>query len=258
LNQDLWPGAGQGFNLVQGPRGQRWICLTFDGGSNAEATDEVLEILRTRKLRTTIFLTGAFIRRYPEKVLRMVADGHEVGNHTWSHPHLAPGGQRDPQWTQARFQAELLAADAAFQRLTGRPMAPLWRAPYGEHTPELRRWAEAIGYRHVHWSEGADTLDWATPQQRTLYRNGTAILKRLKERMNRPDGDGLIVLMHLGSERNEEDRPTRGLGSFLDDCIRAGWRLVPASAYLEALGHPAWDPQRRIPLLDAGAAEARK
>ncbi len=253
-----WPGAGEAFNLVRGPRGRRQVCLTFDGGSNAEVADEVLDTLRTRGIRTTMFLTGTFIQRFPERVLRMVADGHEVGNHTWSHPHLAPNGARDPQWTQARVQAELLAADAAFQRLTGRPMAPLWRAPYGEHTAEIRRWAEAVGYRHIYWSEGADTLDWATPQQRALYRSGQAILKRLKVRMAQPDGDGLIVLMHLGSERQAEDRPSNGLGAFLDEALRSGWTFVPVSTYLEAAGKPAWDSRPRVPLLDAWTAEARK
>lgn len=253
-----WPGAGEAFNLVRGPRGGRQVCITFDGGSNAEVADEVLDALRARGIRTTMFLTGAFIQRFPERVARMVADGHEVGNHTWSHPHFAPNGVRDPQWTQARVQAELLAADAAFRRLTGHPMAPLWRAPYGEHTADIRRWAEAVGYRHIYWSEGADTLDWATPQQRTLYRSGQAILKRLKARMAKPDGDGLIVLMHLGSERHAEDRPTNGLGAFLDEALRAGWTFVPVGAYLRAAGKPAWDPRHRLPLLDAQPAEARK
>lgn len=253
-----WPGAGEGFNLVRGPRDPRQICLTFDGGSNAEGTDEVLDTLRARSIRTTMFLTGAFIQRYPERVLRMVADGHEVGNHTWSHPHFAPNGSRDPRWTQDRVQAELLAADAAFLRLTGRPMAPLWRAPYGEHTADLRRWAEAVGYRHIHWSEGADTLDWATPRERALYRNGAAILQRLKARMARPDGRGLIVLMHLGSERHEEDRPSRHLGAFLDEALRSGWSFVPVSAYLQKAGKPAWDPRHRLPLLDAQPADGRR
>lgn len=252
-----WPGSGEAFNLVRGPQGRRQVCLTFDGGSNAEVADEVLDALRARGIRTTLFLTGAFIQRFPERVLRMVADGHEVGNHTWSHPHFAPNGTRDPQWTQARVQGELLAADAAFHRLTGRPMAPLWRAPYGEHTADIRRWAEAVGYRHIYWSEGADTLDWATPRERSLYRSGQAILKRLKARMAKPDGDGLIVLMHLGSERQAEDRPSNGLGAFLDEALRAGWTFVPVSSYLQAAGKPAWDPRKRLPWLDAQAAEGR-
>ena len=230
--QPTEPRAGAPLNLLRGPRGGRRVALTFDGGSSSEVATEVLDALQARNLRTTVFLTGAFIRRFPELVRRMAREGHEVGNHTFSHPHLAPAGRRDPAWTRARFQAELRDTEQAFAALTGRSMAPLWRAPYGEHTAELRAWAEELGYRHVGWSEGADTLDWATARDRRLYRTGDAILARLRARMARQDGDGLIVLMHLGSARPAEDRPAQGLGAFLDASLHAGWRFVPVSEYL--------------------------
>ena len=230
--QPTEPRAGAPLNLLRGPRGGRRVALTFDGGSSSEVATEVLDALQARNLRTTVFLTGAFIRRFPELVRRMAREGHEVGNHTFSHPHLAPAGRRDPAWTRARFQAELRDTEQAFAALTGRSMAPLWRAPYGEHTAELRTWAEELGYHHVGWSEGADTLDWATARDRRLYRTGDAILARLRARMARQDGDGLIVLMHLGSARPAEDRPAQGLGAFLDASLHAGWRFVPVSEYL--------------------------
>lgn len=230
--QPTEPRSGAPLNLLRGPRGGRRVALTFDGGSSSEVATEVLDALQARNLRTTVFLTGAFIRRFPELVRRMAREGHEVGNHTFSHPHLAPAGRRDPAWTRARFQAELRDTEQAFAALTGRSMAPLWRAPYGEHTAELRAWAEELGYRHVGWSEGADTLDWATARDRRLYRTGDAILARLRARMARQDGDGLIVLMHLGSARPAEDRPAQGLGAFLDASLHAGWRFVPVSEYL--------------------------
>src|SRR6185437_866211 len=174
--------------------------------------DEILSTLEAHHIRTTIFLTGAFVERFPDVVRRIVADGHEVGNHTFDHPHFAPDFRRDPRWTEAKIQDELLRADEAFFRLMGRPMDPVWRSPYGENTKEIRAWAEAVGYRHVGWSEGADSLDWATPKERRLYRSGGAILDKLHARMAQ-DGDGLIVLMHLGSDRPESDRPAAKLGA---------------------------------------------
>lgn len=243
-----WPGVGEALNLTRGPGGHRRLLLSFDGGSTSEVAAEVLDTLKARGVRTTIFLTGAFIQRYPDLVKRMAAEGHELGNHTMNHPHFAPGMKRDPKWTRERVQRELLEADAALVRLLGRPMDPYWRAPYGEHTAEIRRWAEELGYRHVGWSEGADTLDWATPRERRLYRSGDAILQRLQKRLDR-DGDGIIVLMHLGSERVEKDRPSAGLGAFMDRAAREGWTFVPAGAFLRDLGKPAWDPQLRLALL---------
>ncbi len=252
----LWPGAGEGLNLLRGPRGQRQVCLTFDGGSTSEVALDVLDALHARNLHCTFFLTGAFIQKYPELVRRIDRDGHEIGNHTLTHPHLAPRGIRDPAWTKERFQHELLAADQAFFRLLGRPMDPLWRAPYGEHNAEIRKWAEELGYRHVGWSEGADTLDWATLKERKLYRTGNAILDRLHTRMERQDGEGLIVLMHLGSGRPAEDRPARVLGPFLDRALAAGWRFECVGTYLQAAGKPIWDRSQRAAFLVSSAATA--
>ncbi|HET6330382.1 MAG TPA: polysaccharide deacetylase family protein [Holophagaceae bacterium] len=243
-----WPGAGGAFNLTRGPRNGKVILLSFDGGSSDEAADEILSTLEARNLRTTVFLTGAFIERFPEVVRRIVADGHEVGNHTFDHPHFAPDFHRDPRWGETKVQDELLRADEAFFRLTGRPMDPLWRSPYGENTKEIRAWAEAIGYRHVGWSEGADSLDWATPKERRLYRSGGAILDKLHARMA-VDGDGLVVLMHLGSGRPEADRPAAQLGAFIDQARAEGWRFVTASEMLRLMGQPAWDRDRRAALL---------
>jgi peptidoglycan/xylan/chitin deacetylase (PgdA/CDA1 family) len=243
-----WPGMGEALNLTRGPGGHKRLLLSFDGGSSAEVATEVLDLLKTRGVHTTLFLTGAFIQRFPTLVKRMAAEGHELGNHTMNHPHFAPGMKRDPQWTRERIQRELLDADAALVRLLGRPMDPFWRAPYGEHTAEIRRWAEELGYRHVGWSEGADTLDWATPKDRRLYRSGEAIVSRLQQRLGR-DGDGLIVLMHLGSGREEGDRPTDGLGAFMDRARNEGWTFVSAGSFLNDLGKPTWDSQQRIVLV---------
>ena len=255
LGTTPWPGMGEALNLTRGPGGAKRLLLSFDGGSSSEVATDILDTLKARGVRTTIFLTGAFIQRYPALVKRMAAEGHELGNHTMNHPHFAPGMKRDPKWTRERVQRELLEADAALVRLLGRPMDPYWRAPYGEQTAEIRRWAEELGYRHVGWSEGADTLDWATPKERRLYRSGDAILQRLRQRLNR-DGDGLIVLMHLGSERVEKDRPSAGLGAFMDRATQEGWTFVRAGTFLHDLGKPTWDPQLRLALLQPSGSAA--
>lgn len=252
-----WPGKGEALNLTHGNRGARRILLSFDGGSNSEGASEILDALKARGIRTTLFLTGTFIRKFPALVRRMAAEGHELGNHTTNHPHFAPSMVRDPKWTKERIQEELLSADRALVELLGRPMDPVWRAPYGEHTAEIRRWAEEIGYRHVGWSEGADSLDWATPKERKLYRSGDAVLQRLQARIQK-DGSGLIVLMHLGSDRDEHDRPSGKLGAFIDRAQAAGYTFVTAGELLSGLGKPAWDRTPRLALLQrTGGAGAR-
>ncbi len=107
------------------------------------------------------------------------------------------------------------------------------------------------------WSEGADSLDWATPQERKLYRSGERILDKLHARIQKPDAAGLIVLMHLGSGRDEEDRPSKGLGAFMDRAMREGWRFVTVGEYLRDMGKTPWDPSARMawlePALSGGA-----
>ncbi len=106
----------------------------------------------------------------------------------------------------------------------------------------------------VSWSEGADSLDWATVKEFNLYRSGQAIIQRLEKRMKKQDGDGLIVLMHLGSLRPYLDRPATYLGPFLDRAQAEGWHFVCIGDYLKAMGRPVWEPSRRMARIQQGAA----
>jgi len=67
-------------------------------------------------------------------------------------------------------------------------------------------------------------------------------------------GGGLIVLMHLGSGRDEDDRPSKGLGAFMDRATKEGWQFVHVGAYLHAMGKPAWDPAARMAWLEPSLA----
>src|SRR5262249_26334121 len=79
------PGAP---DLRRAPPDRHEILVSFDAGSSDHGATEILDALAARGIHTTIFLTGEFIRRYPDIVRRVAADGHEVGNHTDTHPHL--------------------------------------------------------------------------------------------------------------------------------------------------------------------------
>lgn len=72
--------------LVRGPRRSRAICLTFDDGPHPVHTPHYLDLLAARQVRATFFVIGENAARHPDLVRRMVADGHAVGNHSYSHP----------------------------------------------------------------------------------------------------------------------------------------------------------------------------
>jgi len=221
-----------------GPR----IALTFDGGASANRTAELLDLLQSLGIHATLFLTGEFIERQPGLVRRAVLAGHEIGNHTYSHPHLTTYAETHtqkliPGMTRERFIGELHKTEEVFRRATGRPMAPLWRAPFGEENATLRAWALEAGYLHVRWSylkgKSLDTLDWVDNEHSSLYRNSREIVDRL---LKFPHLEGGIVLMHLSTDRPEA--PWDHLPDFIEALHRRKIQAVKVSTLLE--GSRTW------------------
>jgi peptidoglycan/xylan/chitin deacetylase (PgdA/CDA1 family) len=228
-------------DLTRGPDDRPEVVLSFDAGSSDRGALQILDALRARGVRTTIFLTGEFIRRYPAIARRVADDGHEVGNHTDSHPHLTTYAQDGRQATRpgvdrAYLSRQLAATAAAFRAATGRSLAPLWRAPYGEQNAEIRRWAAREGYWHVGWTggrAGLDGLDWVSDPASRSYRTAGAVVGRLVARAE----SGGIILLHLGSDREDPVAPR--VPELLDGLGRRGFRLARASEFLDRLGRTA-------------------
>lgn len=225
-------------DLSRGPLDRREVLVSFDAGSSDRGAREILDALRQAGVRTTIFLTGEFIRRYPDLVRRIVADGHEVGNHTDTHPHLTTYARDGRQATRAGVDRAFLTKELEttarlFQETTGRALAPFWRAPFGEHNEEIRRWAAEAGYWHVGWTggrAGLDGLDWISDPRSSGYRSSARVVSALVERAE----NGGIVLLHLGSDREDPVAPRIPL--LLQGLSARGFRFARASEFLERQG----------------------
>ena len=236
-----------GDDLTRGNAGLREVAFTFDGGDEANVTDEILSTLRAHGIRATMFLTGQFIRSFPDVVRRMVADGHEIANHLDSHPHLTTYSQNRRQQTLPSVTREYLLdqlrrTETSFHALTGLSMAPFWRAPFGEHNAEIRAWAAEAGYRHISWTRGAgeaedlDTRDWVVDTASRSYRSRDQIAARILE-FGRGQSQGLnggVILMHLATHRRT-DRPHESLPKILQTLQAAGYRLVTISQMMDHL-----------------------
>lgn len=227
-------------SFTRGSTARPEIVLSFDAGSSSRGTAEILDVLRAHDVRTTVFLTGEFIDREPELVRRIVAEGHEVGNHTWSHPHLTTFARNRKQTTLPRitrglFLDEIRRTEEAFGRVTGKKMAPYWRAPFGEENSEIRGWAEEAGYLHVGWTRGRrsnlDALDWVSDPDSPIYYDPQALTRRLMKfgETNGTTLNGGIVLMHLGSDRQAAQRLDRALPELIAGLRAQGMRLVSVS-----------------------------
>ena len=224
-------------NIEEGRPERPEIALTFDGGWEANATPYILDSLKDRGVRGTFFLTGLYMKRYPDMVRRIVSEGHEVGNHTWSHPHLTTmaidGKQKTlSQVTRETVMEELKKSADLFREITGKDMICLWRAPFGEHNPEIRAWAKDAGFLHVYWTKaeageegnGLDSLDWVVDPNASIYRSSEEAIQLLVDSAR----SGGIILMHLGTLRKEDQFHLR-LPQLIEGLRRQGFGFVTVS-----------------------------
>ncbi len=184
------------------------VCLTFDGGFYANRVDSIINILKRKNIEATFFLTGEFIKRYPEKT-KKIAENFDVGNHTFSHPHLTTYEINTvhhalPGVNQIKVIEELLLCEEIFEKLTNKKMERIWRAPYGEENYEIKKWAKRIGYTHIRWTY--DTQDW---KEEIDYE------KIIRDIISKKNLNGYIFLMHLGSPYED-----KGFYRFLKSLIK--------------------------------------
>jgi peptidoglycan/xylan/chitin deacetylase (PgdA/CDA1 family) len=171
----------------RGMASRPWVALTLDAGAGAAPTGRMLQALRERKIRITFFLTGRWIRENPDLTRQIVADGHEIANHTFSHPDLTRLGT-------AAVQQELAEAEAALHAVApGASMRPLFRPPYGAYDERVLRTATAAGYLPVYWT--LDSLDSVGEPKTPEF-----LLERVTAKLPPAQLRGAIILAHCGSE----------------------------------------------------------
>ena len=143
----------------KGASTRRAIALTFDDGPS-ESTPELLDVLARHSATATFFQCGANVRRLPEVARQVAAAGHEVGNHTDTHPFL--------NFRSSDFiYHELSAAQETIEKVTGvRPR--YFRAPYGVRWFGLRQAQQRLGLTGVMWTTIA--ADWKLPAERVAAR----------------------------------------------------------------------------------------
>jgi len=135
---------------VDGP----YIALTFDDGPSAKLTPKLLDLLGTHHIKATFFVIGQNVVDHPEIVARAAREGHEIGNHSWSHPAFA-------KMSDEAVRRELQKTDDAIHSATGNEPT-LVRPPYGSITARQKKWInEEFGYKIVMWD--VDPFDWKRP-----------------------------------------------------------------------------------------------
>ncbi|GGY71833.1 polysaccharide deacetylase [Streptomyces xanthochromogenes] len=174
------------------PTRRHVVALTFNAAWNEQGVGEVLKVLDRYDAPATFFLTGQFAERHSDAARAMVAAGHGIASHSYSHPHME---QLD---CQAR-QLEVLRADRALRKAIGEPPLPFFRFPYGDTTPQEIAEVNALGFADIEWTD--DTNGY-------LGTAGGMTTQKVVARALRAVAPGAIIQMHVGTPQ--------GTGGVLD------------------------------------------
>ena len=127
---------------------QKKIALTFDAAWGNEDTADLLSILARNQIHATFFLTGSWVDAYPDDVKAIAAAGHDIGNHSQTHPEMST-------LSKEQIRDELMQVHKNVKELTGQNMC-FFRPPYGDYNNLLIQTATECGYLSIQWD--IDTL----------------------------------------------------------------------------------------------------
>ena len=188
---------------VDGP----YIAMTFDDGPHATNTAKLLEIAAKRHIKLTFFVLGECVEQNPAVLQREVAEGHEIGNHSWSHPNLAKLSD-DAVHNQLQRTEDIIVKTAGVK-------PKLMRPPYGELTKQQRILVNHdFGYKVILWD--VDPLDWKRP--------GPSVVAR---RIIAGARSGSIILSHDIHPPTIEAMP-----QVFDALLAKGFKFVTVSELL--------------------------
>lgn len=184
-----------------------YIAMTFDDGPSGPLTPKLLDMLKDRHIHATFFVLGQNVKAHPEILKRAVAEGHEIGNHSWDHPQLSKLSDEAVRSQLNRTRDQITAA-------VGLPVT-LMRPPYGAITSEQKKWVhDDLGYKIILWA--VDPLDWKRPGPEIVHQ------RIVKETRN-----GSIILAHDIHPGTVEAMPAT-----LDELLEKGFKFVTVSELL--------------------------
>lgn len=170
--------------LFIGDSTNKQIWLTFDEGYENGCTAGILDTLKEKNVRAVFFVTYDYCKRNPELVKRMIAEGHTVGNHTWSHPSL-PECSPDELYSELSLLHEYVRDEFGYDMYVMRP-------PKGEFSQRVLACAKELGYTTVLWSFAYP--DWDV--------NNQPDPEQAFQKITGKSHNGAVYLLHAVSETN--------------------------------------------------------
>lgn len=180
------------------------ICaISFDAAWGNEDTQTLIEILKKHDVKTTFFVVGSWVDKYPESVKQLSDAGHEIMNHSDTHPHMT-------QLSADAMKKEIESCDSKIEKITGvKPF--LFRPPYGDYNSEVIKNLSDCGHYTIQWS--VDSLDWKDLSADEIFKRVTTSIH-----------PGAIVLFH-----NAAKNTPQALDAILTQLKSDGYKIVPIS-----------------------------
>ncbi|MBR3020643.1 MAG: polysaccharide deacetylase family protein [Clostridia bacterium] len=194
------------------------IAISFDAAWGGDKTKKILDILDENGIKATFFLVDIWTQRFPELVKEIASRGHEIGNHSTTHPEMS-------KLSREKIAQELETMSANVESLIGK-RPTLFRPPYGDYNNDVVLTARQNGYEVIQWS--VDSLDWKNKGVQPLIDRATKNVK-----------SGDIVLFH-----NDSQFIVEALPAVLESYRKQGLTVGPVSQVL-LTGQTTIDPQGR-------------
>lgn len=182
---------------------EKKVSITINCAWNADDIDKILDTLNKNQVKVTFFMVGDWIDKYPEAVKKIASSGHEIGNHSNTHPHVN-------QMTLEKNEEQIKECANKIERLTGK-RSTLYRGPYGEYNDIVITAAKNQNHKTIQWS--LDTLDYKGLTEDEMW-------NRLKDKLKSGD----IILMHNGTTHTAD-----ALGKIISNIKEKGYEIVPVS-----------------------------
>lgn len=182
---------------------EKKLALTFDAAWGAQYTDEILNILRKNNVKATFFLVGSWTDKYGDKVKKIKDMGHEIGNHSSTHPHFT-------QLDIEKIKEEIFSTSDKIKNITGEPTR-LFRPPFGDYNSNVVRAVRETGHFCVVWD--VDSQDWTNPGEDVIY-----------DRIMGSIGNGSIILFH-----NNAEQTPKVLDKLIKNIKKQGYEFVSLS-----------------------------
>ena len=182
------------------------VSISFDAAWGNEDTQLLIDILEKCGIKTTFFVVGDWVDKYPESVKALADAGHEVMNHSSNHAHFS-------QLSDADIVADITACNEKIAKITG-ATPTLFRCPYGEYDDHVINTINGMGMKAIQWD--VDSLDWKGISAEEIQRR---VLRSIQP--------GSIVLFHNAAENTPEALP-----GILESLIADGYTVVPISQIL--------------------------